>query len=210
MWHLIGGGDNGSNKDHRKLGFWSAVFLIFNRIVGTGIFTTPGAVVALSGSVGLSLVMWMIGIIMTFAGAFVYLEFGTGIPKNGGEKNYLEFVFTRPKFLATTMFASQALLLGWAGSSSVVFGEAIMHTANVEPTRWSQRGLGMAGLTAAFLIHGCAPKWGLKLQNVMGCIKMGVLLLIVMSGFVALGGHVKLDEKPHNFSNTFEGTTASA
>lgn len=41
-------------------------------------------------------------------GMMVYLEFGTGLPRNGGEKNYLEFVYTRPKFLVTGFYVSFA------------------------------------------------------------------------------------------------------
>jgi hypothetical protein len=69
------------------------------------------------------------------AGMMVYMEFGTAIPKNGGEKvglsyyrfalvasfidafvtmlqNYLEFVYRRPKFLATAVFTGYVVLLG--------------------------------------------------------------------------------------------------
>jgi amino acid transporter len=42
----------------------------------------------------------------------VYLEFGTAIPRNGGEKNYLEYVFRRPKFLATGFYTGYVVLLG--------------------------------------------------------------------------------------------------
>lgn len=153
-------------------------------MVGTGIFATPSSIVALSGSVGLSLFIWVAGIVIALAGALVYLEFGTGLPRNGGEKNYLEYVFKKPKFLATAMYASYMLLLGWAGGNSVVFGEYILHAANVEVTRWNQRGVGLACITTAFLIHGCALKWGIRLQNLLGCIKLGIMLLIVVSGWV--------------------------
>ncbi|EKD19507.1 high-affinity methionine permease [Drepanopeziza brunnea f. sp. 'multigermtubi' MB_m1] len=211
---VVGGDIEGdhyiTSADRRQLGFWSAVFLIFNRMVGTGIFATPSSIVALSGSVGLSLLIWVVGIVIAFAGAFVFLEFGTGMPRNGGEKNYLEYVFTRPRFLVTAMYASNVMLLGWAGSNSVVFGEYILHAAGVEVDRWNQRGVGVACVTSAFLIHGCALKWGVRLQNLLGCIKLGILLLIVVAGFVALAGHLKIDEKPDNFTNAFEGTTASA
>ena len=114
----------------------------------------------------------------------VYLEFGTGLPRNGGEKNYLEFVYRRPKFLVTGFYTGYVVLLGWAGSNSVVFGEYILHAAQVEVTRWNQRGVGLACITAAFLIHGLALKWGLRLQNFLGIIKLLILLLIVFSGFV--------------------------
>lgn len=94
------------------------------------------------------------------AGTAVYLEFGTAIPKNGGEKNYLEYVYRKPKFLTTGLYTGYVVLLGWAASNSVVFGEYILHAANVEVDRWNQRGIGLACVTVAFLIHGLALKWG--------------------------------------------------
>lgn len=194
----------------RQIGVGSATLLILNRIIGTGIFATPGSILALSGSVGLSLIIWVAGMIIAAAGTAVYLEFGTAIPKNGGEKNYLEYVYRKPRFLATGLYAGYVVLLGWAASNSVAFGEYILHAAQVEVTRWNQRGVGMACITAAFLIHGLALKWGLRLQNLLGIIKIAVVLIIVVAGWVALAGHVKLDKKPDNFTNAFEGTTGSA
>jgi amino acid transporter len=44
----------------------------------------------------------------------------------------------------------------------------------------------------------------------LGAIKVIILLIIIIGGFVALGGHVKLDEQPDNFTNAFQGTTGSA
>ncbi|CZT11685.1 probable low-affinity methionine permease [Rhynchosporium graminicola] len=199
-----------TSPERRQLGITSAIFLVFNRMVGTGIFATPSEIVRLSGSVGLSLVMWVVGVGIACAGAAVYLEFGTGLPRNGGEKNYLEYVFRRPKFLATAMYASWVMLLGWAGANSVMFGEYILHAADVEVNRWNQRAIGMGCITTAFLIHGLALNWGVRLQNALGIIKLAILVLIVISGFVALGGHVKLDQKPDNFTSAFQGTTASA
>lgn len=125
------------------------------------------------------------------------------------QKNYLEYVYRHPKFLATGMFASYVFLLGWAGSNSVVFGEYILHAANVEVDRWNQRGVGLACITSAFLIHGLALKWGLRLQNFLGIVKLLIILIIVVSGWAALGGVLKV-EKPDNFSNAFAGTTNSA
>lgn len=154
-------------------------------MVGTGIFATPSSIVGLSGSVGLALIIWVVGMIIAFAGQLVYLEFGTTIPRNGGEKNYLEYVYRRPKFLVTSMYAVYVVLLGWAGGNSVVFGEYILHAANVEVNRWNQRGVGLACITTAFLIHGLALKWGVRLQNLLGGIKFIILLLIVFSGFVS-------------------------
>lgn len=203
--------DGYQTSDNRKtIGLTSAIFLILNRMIGTGIFATPSAIFALSGSVGLSLFLWVAGTIIATAGMLVYIEFGTGIPRNGGEKNYLEFVYRRPKFLVTGFYTGYVVLLGWAGSNSVVFGEYILSAARVEVNRFNQRAVGIACITAAFLIHGLALKWGLRLQNLLGGIKLIILLIIIISGFVALGGHTRLEKQPRNFDNAFAGTTASA
>ncbi|WDK16457.1 amino acid permease [Colletotrichum graminicola] len=195
----------------RQIGVTTAIFLVVNRVIGTGIFATPGTIFALSGSVGLSLFIWVAGMIIALAGTAVYLEWGTAIPKNGGEKNYLEYVFRKPKFLTTGLYTGYVVLLGWASGNSVVFGEYILHAANVEVDRWNQRAIGLACITSAFLIHGLALNWGLRLQNLLGSIKLIIILIIILCGFIALGGHVKLpeDQKPKNFTNAFEGTTGS-
>lgn len=179
-------------------------------MIGTGIFATPSGIFALSGSVGLALFMWVAGTLIAFAGLLVYIEFGTAIPRNGGEKNYLEYVFRKPRFLATGFYTGYVMLLGWAGSNSVVFGEYILTAARVDVNRFNQRAIGIACITSAFLIHGLALKWGLRLQNALGVIKVVILLIIIIGGFVALGGHVKLDVQPDNFTNAFQGTTGSA
>ncbi|KAK4863681.1 hypothetical protein LT330_002459 [Penicillium expansum] len=195
-------------ESRRQIGVFSAALLIFNRVIGTGIFATPSTILTLTGSVGLSLFMWVAGTIIALAGTAVYLEWGTAIPRNGGEKNYLEYVYKKPKFLATAMFAAYAVLLGWAASNSVVFGQYILNAAEIEVGRWNQRGVGMACLTAAFLIHSVALKWGIRLQNALGIIKLIIVVFIIVSGWVALGGHTKA-ETPHNFTNAFEGTKGS-
>ena len=103
------------------------------------------------------------------------------------------------------MFAAYAALLGWAASNSVVFGEYILHAADIEVGRWNQRGIGMACLTAAFLIHAIALKWGIRLQNLLGVVKLIIILFIIVAGWVALAGHTKAPT-PHNFSDAFAGT----
>jgi hypothetical protein len=47
--------------DSRKMGITGAVFLILNKMIGTGIFSTPSSIFAATGSVGVSLILWVIG-----------------------------------------------------------------------------------------------------------------------------------------------------
>ncbi|CAI6087845.1 hypothetical protein V2G26_010131 [Clonostachys chloroleuca] len=195
-----------ARENKRTIGIAGASFLILNRMVGTGIFATPSAIFSLSGSAGLSMIMWVIGTIVAAAGTAVYIEFGTGIPRNGGEKNILEYVFRKPKFLTTCLYGSYCVLLGWCAGNSIVFGEYILLAARVEPTTWNQRGIGLAVVTAAFLIHGTVLKWGIRLQNLLGSIKIIILLIIIIAPLV------RLDKTTDTLSRhkAFEGTTGSA
>lgn len=52
-------------------------------------------------------------------------------------------------------------------------------------------------------------KWGLRLQNLLGVVKLVIILFVIVAGWVALAGHMHIENPPHNFSNAFEGTTGS-
>ena len=65
--------------DSRKLGITSSVFVILNKMIGTGIFSTPSGIFAATGSVGVSLFLWVIGGILTFAGLSAFVEFGLAV-----------------------------------------------------------------------------------------------------------------------------------
>ena len=79
------------------------------RIIGTGIFSTPSSILSSVNSVGASLMLWVLGFVLSFCGLFVWLEFGTMIPCSGGEKVYLEAVYKETKFLATDIFVMKAI-----------------------------------------------------------------------------------------------------
>ena len=59
--------------------------------------------------------LWVLGLLLAFAGLCVWLEFGCMFPRSGGEKVYLEAVYQRPRLLATIVFSTQAILLGFTG-----------------------------------------------------------------------------------------------
>lgn len=41
-------------------------------------------------------------------------------PRSGGEKVYLEAVYRRPKYLATVIFAANAIILGFSAANCIV------------------------------------------------------------------------------------------
>jgi amino acid transporter len=90
------------------------------RIIGTGIFSTPSSILGSVGSVGASVLLWVAGFLLSFCGLFVWLELGTMFPRSGGEKVYLEAVYQRPKYLATVIFAANAIILGFSAGNCIV------------------------------------------------------------------------------------------
>lgn len=75
------GGSPGKN-----LSWTSAYILVVSRVIGSGIFATPGSIVKSAGSVGLTLLVWIAGTILAACGLAVSLELGCLLPKSGGDK----------------------------------------------------------------------------------------------------------------------------
>ncbi|KAF9265693.1 high-affinity methionine permease [Marasmius fiardii PR-910] len=209
--HATGDGESFDQvpPENRRLGTLSAVMLITNRMIGTGIFATPASIVGATGSIGLALFLWLIGGIIAAAGLALYLEWATELPRSGGEKNYLEFSYQKPLYFITCVYAIYATLLGWPSGNSVFAGEMLLNAANTEVDQWNQRGIGLGVVTFALLIHGLTPKIGIYLSNVLGFFKIVVLLFIICTGFAALAGRVP-GGAPDNYANAFAGTKTDA
>lgn len=88
-------------------------------------FAVPGVILQSVGSVGMSLTMWAIGAIIVSCGLVVSLEYGCMLPHSGGDKVYLEFTYPRPRFLASTLIATQAVLLGFTASDCIIFSQYV-------------------------------------------------------------------------------------
>jgi amino acid transporter len=233
----VGGRDDESDDYHdfvfpedRKLGTWSTAFLIINRVVGAGIYSTPSAIIKYLNSVGVTLLFWVLGGLMTFCGLFVYLEYGTALPRSGGEKVYvsngtpsyttgkwltsyplaqLERVYQRPRYLATCVFAVQFVLFAISTGNSISFSSYLLRAATRLPQdgTWLNQGIAIAAITVVCLIHAFAPRWGIWLSNGFGAFKLIMLSLLVCTGFAALAGKTAAP-RPDNFSS-FHGAGSS-
>ncbi|KJA25140.1 hypothetical protein HYPSUDRAFT_439860 [Hypholoma sublateritium FD-334 SS-4] len=203
-------------RQKRHIGVVSAVFIIFNRIIGTGIYATPSTILGFSGSVGLSFVMWLIGAAIAASGMQVYIIWGTAFPRNGGEKNYLEHLFPTPRRLITSIYAAHAVLLAYAAGNALVFAEYSLASFGYTPSVNSAALLSPVRIGAALcltfvvLLHGLHIPWGLRLQNALGGLKLLILLFVIGTGVAALVGHVQPDvPRPGNF-DTWAGLWAGS
>ncbi|KAH8082804.1 amino acid transporter [Cristinia sonorae] len=194
----------------RHLGVFSCTLLIVGRIIGTGIFSTPSSILGSVGSVGASLMLWVFGFFISFCGLFIWLEYGTMIPRSGGEKVYLEAVFRRPPYLATTVFAVNAIILTFSSANSIVFATNILVSAGHEAGRWSQRGIAIGAITFITLLHGLTPRGGVWLMNSLSVFKIVILLFTVITGWVVLSGRTSVPNPRQNFRNAFAGSSNSS
>lgn len=68
-----------SDKD--SLSAFSVMCLLFNRMIGSGIFNSSGVVFYNTQSVGASLLMWLYGVVMALSGLVLYIDLGLTIPR---------------------------------------------------------------------------------------------------------------------------------
>lgn len=79
----------GSNPGE-NLTWTSAYILVVSRVIGSGIFATPGSIVKSAGSIGLTLVVWLLGTILAACGMAISMEYGCMLPRSGGDKVNLD------------------------------------------------------------------------------------------------------------------------
>ena len=73
----------------RVLGLWSAVAIVVGTVIGSGIFLVPRTMVQHVGSVEWVFAVWVVGGLLTLAGALTYAELAAMLPEAGGEYVYL-------------------------------------------------------------------------------------------------------------------------
>jgi amino acid transporter len=104
-----------------------------------------------------------------------------------GSKVYLEFTYRKPRFLASTVVAVNAVLLGFTASNCIVFGEYVLFALRVEPTPLLQKTLATGLLVGITIMHGCFLRTGIFVQNVLGWFKVALVIFMVFTGlFVVL------------------------
>jgi len=74
---------------HRTLDFWSATALVIASMLGTGVFTTSGFLLADLRSPWLVLAAWAVGGAVAMLGALSYGALARHIPESGGEYLFL-------------------------------------------------------------------------------------------------------------------------
>ncbi|MBI3862159.1 MAG: amino acid permease [Planctomycetia bacterium] len=105
------------------IGLTTGTLLIVANMIGVGVFTTTGYMVAALQSPLAILAAWAIGGVAAFCGALAYAELGAALPRNGGEYQLLSRIY-HPAFGFTAGWVS--LVVGFAAPQalfSMTFGD---------------------------------------------------------------------------------------
>ena len=138
----------------RNLTWTSTYMLTVSRIIGSGIFATPGISYRSVGRDGLAVKVWIVGALIAGCGLAVTLEFGCMLPRCGGTKIYLEPMYRYPQFFASTLVAIQAVVFRITASNCTVLGEYVLVALDmdVKATAVAQLNVTVGPLTAVTIL----------------------------------------------------------
>jgi amino acid transporter len=182
-------GAHSSAQLARRLGLWPAIGIVIGVTIGSGIFRTPASIADRVPDPGLMLGVWLLGGLISLAGALSVAELAASLPHTGGW-----YVFLREGWGRLPAF-----LVGWSelvlirasanGAISTVFSEYLMRSLGYDPVVQSGtvRGVAAAALVTAAIVNIRGIQLGALVAGVSSATKFGALAGLVMAS-LALGG----------------------
>ncbi len=173
----------GSDPSPRRLlNTIDVMALVIGIVIGAGIFSAPAIVAANSGSVSQMLLAWLIGGLISVAGALCYAELATSHPNAGGDYHFLRLAYgERLAFLfawarLTVIPTGSIALLGY------VFGDYAtqVYSLGEFSAAWYAAGMVLV-LTAINLVGLRSGKWT---QNFLTLLEVGGVLFIIAAGLL--------------------------
>ncbi|KAG1756731.1 amino acid permease-domain-containing protein [Suillus paluster] len=163
--------------------------LIVGVQIGSGIFSSPGVVVANTQSVGASLVVWLVSGLLAWTGASSFAELGSSIPLNGGAQAYLAYAYGPLVSYLFTWTAIAALKPGGNAVISLIFAEymnrLIWHAARDEVSpddipQWAIKLTAVAAVLVVVVICTATRNLGTRAAVVFTTVKVRLLLVFVI------------------------------
>lgn len=185
----------------RHLGIFSTMVLFVARIVGSGIFATPSSIyINCGGNTGIYFGVWSLAGLVSFAGLFVFLEYGSWLPRSGGRKNFLEQTYIKPKLMMSVVFVCFTVVSGFAMSNAIVFGKYFLYALGFsDPSTGVQNNaskyVSIAVICVAVLVHGRSVRNGVRIQNFLGGLKFGLIGLMCLIGIYSFFYRASEDEE---------------
>lgn len=169
----------------RTLGLRDLILLTIGAVIGSGIFLVPGAILRqVEGSVGLSLLVWVVGGFLSLLGALTYGELAAMNPTAGGLYVYIRECFGRlPAFLyGWTLFL--VIASGSIATLAVAFSTYLNEIVPISPFVAKLASVAMIAVVTGVNVRG--TRHSADLQNWTTLVK--VLLILAMSALLFVLG----------------------
>jgi amino acid transporter len=159
--------------------------LVVGIVIGAGIFSAPALIAANAASLEHVLAAWLVGGLISLAGAMCYAELATSYPDAGGDYRYLRKAFGEK---VGFLFAWARLTVIPTGSIALlgyVFGDYATQILNLGPYSPAiYAALTVITLTLLNVIGLRAGKWT---QNLLTILEVAGVIFIIVAG-LALSG----------------------
>ena len=175
-----------------------AVALILGIVIGAGIFRAPTAVAASVSGGAAFLAAWLLGGVVSIAGALCYAELAAAYPHAGGDYHYLARAFGR----------RTAFLFGWARLTVIPTGSVALLAFVFEDYARELLPLPRAGglvagafVIAVTLLNAAGLQIARRVQNALTAGLVIALLALIATGFLVApaGGAPGPPAKPPAF-----------
>lgn len=170
----------------RTLRFRDLLLLFIGSVIGSGIFRTPGLILRqVDGSVGLSLLVWLVGGILSLLGALTYAELAAANPEAGGLYIYIRDGFGR---LSAFLYGWCLFLVIASGSVAALaraFSEYLATILPIPPVGQTAAAVVMIGFVTFVNVWG--TRKSSDLQNWTTLVKVGIIVLL--STLLLVFGH---------------------
>lgn len=172
---------------HRRLGLFSTTNVVVGDMIGAGIFTTSGLLLAELGSPLLMLGLWLVGGLLALCGALCYGELGAAMPKAGGEYVFLGELFHPILGFLTgwvSLFAgfSAPLALSAIGCTEY-FASAFPWLVESGDPQLLKKVIAIGLIGGLTAVHLRGIESGARVQNYLTVGKVALILALVLAGF---------------------------
>ena len=185
----------------QKLTLLNGCTVIVGSIIGSGIFVSPSGVLLNTGSVNMSLIVWIASGLFSMIGAYCYAELGTMIRKSGADYTYIMVTFG--PFLAFIRLWVECILIRPCAQAIVALTFAVYATKpffpECKPPDTAVRLLAAVCISVLTFVNCWDVKWATRVQDAFTFAKIFALIIIILTGFIQL-----VKGKVNNF--TFDGT----
>merc|ERR1719150_390395 len=172
-----------------SLGLMQGCTIIVGSIIGSGIFISPGGVLKETGSVNMSLTIWILSGLYSMIGAYCYAELGLLIRKPGGDYTYI--LDSLGPFIGFVRLWAECLIVRPCTITIVALTFAKYSVKllfpECEPPDDSVRMLAAVCICVLAFINCWNVKWATTVQDVFTYAKLLALFVIMATGIVQLG-----------------------